>query len=195
MSEYKRPAVRNTTTKSHLYRNGDVSRGFLLHGANPPRPGPSLLGNLEIRPSTPHHHPPSSRLPPWKAQQGTLVGKWAWPVGERGTIFLLTPSLSPRGYGSTRKTQITRSDPLQFLSAFPLLLRSAGIPQMSAQRGLSERDLPPALQGGPGRWRPGRGPYPFLGAELALARETPASSEEAPLVLGAEDWDFVGQLN
>lgn len=43
--------------------------------------------------------------------------------------------------------------------------------------------------------RPGPAPRPALGAELASAREKTARGEEEPSVLGAEDWDFVGQLN
>lgn len=55
--------------------------------------------------------------------------------------------------------------------------------------------MPPPLQCGPGRWRLGWCPCPRLGAELARAGRKPAGSSEEPRVPGAEDWDFVGQLN
>lgn len=58
-----------------------------------------------------------------------------------------------------------------------------------------ERAVPPPLQCGPGRWRLGLCPCPRLGAELARAGRKPAGSSEEPPVPGAEDWDFVGQLN
>lgn len=55
--------------------------------------------------------------------------------------------------------------------------------------------MPSLLPRGPERWGLSRCPCPRRGAELERAGRKPAGSSEESLVLGAEDWDFVGQLN
>lgn len=61
----------------------------------------------------------------------------------------------------------------------------------SPHRVRGQRAWPAPLQRGPRRWRPVRVQVPAR----ALSSRARAGSSEEPPVPGAEDWDFVGQLN
>lgn len=114
------------------------------------------------------------------------MGYWAWAAGEREA---LSPQLHVCPGGNRLHpenadlTPTAHSDRLKVLSTFPLFLRNTGIPRICPESAPSA-PCHPLSSAVPVRSR--------LGAELLPCR--PGAWEKPP-VLGAEDWDFVGQLN
>lgn len=110
--------------------------------------------------------------------------------GEGSHLSALAAWSAPGGSLSNRRTRTTHGDQLPFPSAFPLLPGRAGRPGGSAAPGPRPARLAHPLQRGPRRWRPAR-----VRSQPGHGARARAGSSEEPPVPGAEDWDFVGQLN
>lgn len=155
-------------------------------GAKPPHliPPPRAL-EVDSRSQALSSPPPSSRVAALESAAGQVLVTELGPSGS-GESSLPSPQVAQAGPGSAGRVRTLRRDRLTLPSSH-ISPAKRRIPD-SAHTASGERALPLLLQCGPGRWQSelsARGPRG--------SRPGARSVEETP-VLGAEDWDFVGQL-